>query len=83
MEPGRIFDPVYANDQISIVAIGMCMMYKNIEMLAASNGKRADSKYARLDYVASVAFLTEKRTAPPTIRRRRLKALRFETEHIK
>ena len=83
MEPGRIFDPVYANDQISIVAIGMCMLYKNIEMLAASNGQVSKTKYARLDYVANVSFLTEKKIAPPPIRRRRLKALRFETEHIK
>ena len=59
------------------------MLYKNMEMLAASNKPHwAKGRFARLDYVANVAHLNDKKVAPPPIRRRRLKALRFETEHI-
>ena len=57
------------------------MLYKNLEMLASSD-KPASTKgvFARLDYEANMADLKERQTQTPLIRRRRLRALRFETE---
>ena len=59
------------------------MLYKNIEMLAASEKPyKAKGRYARIDYVANAAFLSSQKLPAPLIRRRRLKTLRFETERV-
>ena len=63
------------------MALGLSMMYKNIEMLAASEKHyKEKGRYARLDYVANMAYLSTQKVSAPLIRRRRLKTLRFETE---
>ena len=76
-----ILDKAFANDQITTIALGLSMLYKNLEMLASSaKPVKAKGAYARLDYEANMAALRERQTQAPFIRRRRLRALRFETE---
>lgn len=76
-----ILDRCFANDQLTIIALGLSLLYKNLEMLASSDKSvAAKGLYARLDYEANMATLRDRQTQAPLIRRRRLRALRFETE---
>ena len=76
-----ILEEEFANDQITTIALGLSMLYKNIEMLAKSDKPMAaKGAFARLDYEASMAELKKRQTQAPMIRRRRLRVLRFETE---
>lgn len=77
----HILDEAFANDQIVTISLAISMLSKNLEMLASSDRcASAKGNCARLDFEANMAFLRERQTQAPLIRRRRLRYLRFETE---